>query len=234
VSDLRAANQSAAAWCAEVNAAVHSEICAVPAGRLEQERLLLGPLPSLRPEIGARPASRKVDKLACVRFGSARYSVPSRLIGTTVLITVAETTIRILEPFTGEVAAEHQLVAPGEVSIADDHYGSSRPARPRRAPRPRTAAEKQFLALGEPAAAFLTGAAAAGVTNLPREIGEILTCRPRTATPRWRRRWSGPSSSAGGVPVTFAPSWPPAEPRRCPARPGRRWCSPCQRCRPGR
>jgi transposase len=173
--DLPAANQSAAAWCAEVNAAVHSEICAVPAGRLEQERLLLGPLPSLRPEIGARPASRKVDKLSCVRFGSARYSVPSRLIGTTVLITVAETTIRILEPFTGEVAAEHQLVAPGEVSIADDHYGSSRPDRPRRAPRPRTAAEKQFLALGEPAAAFLTGAAAAGVTNLPREIGEILT-----------------------------------------------------------
>ena len=88
VSDLLAANRSAAGWCAEVNAAVHSEICAVPAQRLEQERELLGALPSLRPEIGARPASRKVDKLSCVRFGSARYSVPSRLIGTTVLIAV--------------------------------------------------------------------------------------------------------------------------------------------------
>ena len=81
-SDLLAANRSAAAWCAEINAAVHSEICAVPVQRLEQERELLGELPSLRPEIGARPASRKVDKLSCVRFGSARYSVPSRLIGT--------------------------------------------------------------------------------------------------------------------------------------------------------
>ena len=42
-------------------------------------------------------------------------------------------------------------------------------------PRARTAAEKQFLALGEPAAAFLAGAAAAGVSSLAREIGEILT-----------------------------------------------------------
>jgi hypothetical protein len=175
VTDLLTANEAAAAWCAEVNAAVHSEICAVPAQRLEQERELLGGLPSLRPEIGARPASRKVDKLSCVRFGSARYSVPSRLIGTTVLITVHDMKIRVLEPFTGEIAAEHELVAPGEASIADEHYGSPRPDRPSRAPRARTAAEKQFLALGDAAAAFLTGAAAAGVANLPREISEILT-----------------------------------------------------------
>ena len=175
VTDLAAANQAAAAWCDEVNAVLHSEICAVPAERLEQEGPLLGVLPSLRPEIGARAASRKVDKLSCVRFGSARYSVPSRLIGTAVLIAVAGTRIRIIEPFTGQVAAEHELVAPGEASIADEHYGSSRPDKPRRAPRPRTAEEKRFLALGPAAAAFLAGAAAAGVANLPREIGEILT-----------------------------------------------------------
>ena len=113
VTDLSAANQAAAAWCAEVHVVVHSEICVVPAGRLEAERALLGPLPSLRPEIGPRPASRKVDKLSCVRFGSVRYSVSSRLIGATVLIAVHQTAIRILEPFTGEVAAEHQLVPPG-------------------------------------------------------------------------------------------------------------------------
>jgi hypothetical protein len=175
VSDLLAANRSAAGWCAEVNAAVHSEICAVPAQRLERERELLGALPSLRPETGARPASRKVDKLSCVRFGSARYSVPSRLIGTTVLIAVHGTKIRVLEPFTGEAVAEHVLVAPGESSIADVHYGSSRPDKPRRAPRPRTEDEKRFLALGEVASAFLAGAAAAGVSNLPQQIGEILT-----------------------------------------------------------
>jgi hypothetical protein len=68
--------------------------------------------PSLRPELGGKPASRKAGKLSCVRFGSACYSVPSKLIGATVLITVDGSTIRILEPFTGEVAAEHQLVSP--------------------------------------------------------------------------------------------------------------------------
>jgi hypothetical protein len=116
-----------------------------------------------------------VDKLSCVRFGSARYSVPNRLIGAAVLITVAEGRVQILEPFTGEIVAEHALVAPGETSVVDEHHGSARPDKPRRAPRAKTAEEKRFLALGEVAAAFLTGAAAAGVANLAREIGEILT-----------------------------------------------------------
>src|ERR1700745_1208719 len=80
---LAAANAAAAAWCAEVNGAVHSEICAVPAEQLVIERELLGPLPSLRASIG-RQVTRKVDRLSCVRFASARYSVPVRLIGTEV------------------------------------------------------------------------------------------------------------------------------------------------------
>ncbi|HET9655785.1 MAG TPA: IS21 family transposase [Kineosporiaceae bacterium] len=175
VADLAAANDAAARWCIEVNAKVHSEIYAVPAERLAAERELLGVLPSLRLEFGPKPTSRKVDKLSCVRFGSARYSVPNRLIGAVVLIAVAEGRVQVLEPFTGEVVAEHALVAPGEVSIVDAHYGSTRPDKPRRAPRAKTAAEKQFLALGEVAEAFLTGAAAAGVSNLAREIDQILT-----------------------------------------------------------
>jgi transposase len=175
LSDLAAANTAAAAWCAEVNAATHSEICAVPAARLEQERPLLGVLPSLRCEIGPKPISRKVDKLSCVRFGSARYSVPNRLIGTTVLIVVHDGRVQALEGFTGEVVADHALVAPGETSIVDEHYGSSRPDKPRRAPRPRTAVEQQFLALGEIAERFLVGAAAAGVSKLPTELSAILT-----------------------------------------------------------
>jgi Mu transposase-like protein len=121
----------------------------VPAVRLEQERPLLGTLPSLRCEIGAKPISRKVDKLSCVRFGSARYSVPSRLIGATVLIAVAQGRVQVLEPFTGEIVAERTLVAPGETSIVDEYYGSARPDKPRRAPRPKTAVEQRFLALGE-------------------------------------------------------------------------------------
>jgi transposase len=174
--DVAAANTAAVGWCAEVNAATHAEICAVPAERLLVERELLTPLPSLRASIG-RTVTRKVDRLACVRFGSARYSVPVRFIGAEVRLHVeADRTLSVITgPGQGEVVAEHMLVAPGEVSLLDDHYGGPRPAAPRRAVRPRTVAEKAFCALGETAEAFLTGAAAAGNTRLGPELAELNT-----------------------------------------------------------
>ena len=174
--DLAAANTAAAAWCVEVNAALHSEICAVPAERLVIERELLAPLPSLRASIGT-VLTRKVDRLSCVRFGSARYSVPVALIGTQVRLRVDhDRALAIITgPGEGEVVAEHQLVAPGEVSIHDDHYGGPRPTAPRRAVRPKTEAEKMFCALGPVAEAFLTGAAAAGNTRLGSELVELNT-----------------------------------------------------------
>jgi hypothetical protein len=81
-----------------------------------------------------RPTTRKVDKLSCVRFDSARYSVPCRLIGQTVTITTTVKMIMILEPVTGEVLAEHQLLPPGQSSIIKHHYGHARPDRPHRRP----------------------------------------------------------------------------------------------------
>ena len=173
-TDLGTANDAAQVWCTEVNAATHSDICAVPLERLLAERELLRPLPSLRPETGPRPVTRKVDRLSCVRFGSARYSVPCRLIGQQVTITTTEKMIMVVAPVTGEVLAEHRLVAPGEVSIVDAHYGSVRPDRPSRAPRPRTQTEKDFLALGPVAEAFLVGAATAGVSKLGAELAEVM------------------------------------------------------------
>jgi transposase len=174
---LAGLNARAQAWCGEVNSRRHSEICAVPAERLVSEVELLGELPSLRLEVGPKPITRKVDKLSCIRFGSARYSVPNRLIGATVTVLVDERDrlLRVIEPVTGEVHAEHQLVAPGETSILDAHYDRPRPDTPRRAARARTPAEREFLALGPVAEQFLTGAAAAGVTKLNTEIGVLLT-----------------------------------------------------------
>ena len=103
-----AANTAAAAWCGEVNAAVHSEICAVPDERLAVERKLLAPLPSLRPEIGAPSVTGKVDRLSCVRSGSARYSVRTRLIGATVNIVIDCGALLVVEPTTGAIVAEHE------------------------------------------------------------------------------------------------------------------------------
>jgi hypothetical protein len=183
------------------------------------EQPLLGVLPSLRLEWGARPVSRKVDRLSCVRFGSARYSVPCRLIGHQVTITTTDQLIMIIEPITGEVLAEHQLVAPGEVSIVDAHYGGPRPDRPSRAPRARTQTEKDFLALGPIAEAFLVGAAAAGVSKLSSELADIATLHAAHGTDallaalrravefrRWRAADVRSILAAGGAAPTPRPA----------------------------
>jgi transposase len=173
--DLAAANVAAAEWCAEVNGVMHSEICAVPAERLMTERELLAPLPSLRASTG-KMVTRKVDRLSCVRFGSARYSVPVRLIGSQVQLRLDDGRLLAVVAATGEIVAEHALAAPGEASVRDEHYGGPRLA-PRRAVRPKTVAEKAFCALGPVAEAFITGAAAAGSTRLGADLAELSTLR---------------------------------------------------------
>lgn len=169
VGDLPGANAAARIWCSEVNAAVHSEICAVPAERVAVERELFSPLPSLRIRIG-RVTRRKVDRLSCIRIGSARYSVPTTLIGRSLEVQVHDGRVRVLDA--DEIVADHALVAPGEASVLDDHYGGPRPM-PRRALRPRTVAEIGFCALGPVAEAFIKGAASAGVTKLGAELEEL-------------------------------------------------------------
>ena len=87
-ADVAAANAAAAAWCVEVNAAVHAEICAVPAERLVIERELLAAAALAAGQHRPASVTRKVDRLSCVRFGSARYSVPVRFIGAQVRLRV--------------------------------------------------------------------------------------------------------------------------------------------------
>jgi transposase len=74
VSDLQTVNRQAAAWCAEANAAVHSEICAVPAQRLETERRLLGELPSPCP--AGQPQGRQAV-VSPVRVGPLFRACPA-------------------------------------------------------------------------------------------------------------------------------------------------------------
>lgn len=169
---LHEANSAARAWCREVNARVHSETCAIPDKTLIVEREVLRDLPSLRLQIGPPPVTRKVDRLSCVRFASARYSVPTRLIGATVRLIQSEGRLLIVDPSCGEVVAEHDLAMPGTASVLDEHYPHPRRA-PSREPRPRTAVEQHFCSLGDIAEKFLIGAAAIGNTRLGSEL-EIL------------------------------------------------------------
>ena len=120
----------------------------------------------------------------------------------------------------GEVLAEHALVAPGEASVLDEHYGG--PA-PRRAVGPKTAAEKAFVALGPVAEQFIAGSAASGNARLASDLDELAALRAArgdaavtaaleraVAFRRWR---------AGDV----RSSWPPGPGRRSLARPGTPW-----------
>lgn len=167
--DLRTANAAAIAWCAEVNAAAHSEICAIPNQRLIAERQLLRPLPSLRLQIGSPSVLRKVDRLSCIRYGSARYSVPTRLIGSTVAVVVDHGAIVLLEPATGVVVAEHQLTAPaGLRSSTSTTTDRARHQVAARARRPRWRASS---ATSEP---------------MRRRSWSVLR---RSATPDWLRNW---------------------------------------------
>jgi len=106
-----------------------------------------------------------------VRFGSARYSVPQQLVGKQVEVLALGGEV-VISDDRGEVA-RHPLVAPGEVSLQDAHYGG--PARPpARAVRPRSGSERAFLALGPIAEQYLRAAAAAGTERLASELAAIV------------------------------------------------------------
>lgn len=169
--DIDHANVDAKTWCGEVNLRVHTEICAIPAERLTQERRVMRALPNLRPPL-RRGETRKVDRLSTVRFGSARYSVPSELIGDQVEVTAGAREVVI---YRDDIeVCRHPLVAPGEVSISDAHYGRAT-AKPRRAIRPKSNAEHAFVSLGDIAENFLRAAAAAGTQRLSSELEDIVS-----------------------------------------------------------
>ncbi len=193
--DEEQANAAARGWCVEVNGRAHSEIAAVPAERLVEERKVLRPLPSLRPPL-RRGEARKVDKLSTVRFGSARYSVPKELVAKAVEVQAGDGKVEICHR--GEVVAAHPVVAPGECSIIDDHYGGPRRS-PARAVRPRSGPERAFLDLGPAAEAFLRAAAAADTTKLATELAHIVALEGSLG-PRGPRRRPGASQRLPPLP----------------------------------
>jgi transposase len=167
---LDEANGAARAWCREVNAQRHAETKRPPLELLEAERPLLRALPALRPSI-ACGEPRKVDRLATVRFASARYSVPHRLIAQTVEVAAGDRELTVLHR--GVPVAHHPLLGPGGVSVQDEHYPTPPPSglRPLRA---RTERERAFLALGPEAEGYLRAAAAAGAPRLAERLDEAL------------------------------------------------------------
>ncbi len=61
--------------------------------------------------------------------------------------------------------ARHQVTTPGSPKVDDAHYPPPPPGPLGRAPKARTAAEAQFLAIGDGARLWLAEAAAAGASR---------------------------------------------------------------------
>jgi len=168
--DLGTANAAARAWCAEVNHQVHSEIAAIPAERLLNEREVLRALPPLAQRPPLRTGEhRKVEKRGSIRFGSARYLVPKTLVGEWVDVCAHDD--KVVISYVGAEVIRHDPVGPGEVAFGDLADPDRRPAR---GIRPRTAAEVAFIGLGPAAEAFLRSAASAGTLRLEHELVGIV------------------------------------------------------------
>jgi hypothetical protein len=109
-----------------------------------------------------------------VRFGAARYAVPSELVGVVVRVRAEEGAVVVTRAGPQDDETEvvrHAPVGPGEVALgpfADDAR------RPTRGVRPRTATELAFLGLGAVAEAFLRAAAAAGTLRLETELAQLV------------------------------------------------------------
>jgi hypothetical protein len=205
-------------FCATVNTSRHRETGVVPAERLLVERERLHVLPSA-PYAAGLGETRLVNTDQTMRFGSVRYSTPPGLVGAEVwvraagdeLVVVADLNSLALRPSWAPAppaglveVARHALSTPGRPRIELAHY-PGHPQDPSGAPRPPTprptsAAETAFLALGPGAEAWLVEAAAAGAVR-------VRSSWPRSSWPRWPgARRSTPRSASrprpGGSPIT--------------------------------
>lgn len=165
-------------WCEKVNARPHRAVGAAPATRLATELGRLHVLPE-DPHLLALGEERLVGFDQTVSWGNVRYSTPDGHQGTKVWCRVTGDELVIVARTGSGVAeiARHRLSTPGNPRIVAAHYphhadDGSVLRLPK--PRPRTAAEIDFLALGEGAHRWLTEAAAGGVVRIRHKMARAV------------------------------------------------------------
>ncbi len=166
-------------FCTEVNARPHRETRRPPVESLAEERTRLHPI-TREPFTVAFGTTRRVTWDSTVSVEGARYSVPTQM-------QLADTRVWVRwhgdelivtgvddhgHPF--EIARHHRTT-PGTPSINDEHYPPRNDHHGERTPKPRTAEETAFLALGDGASSWLTEAAATGVRRIRPKMAEAVT-----------------------------------------------------------
>jgi len=157
-----------AAWCIEVNARPHRATRCAPLERLAQERERLHPLPA-QPFTAAFGVTRRVGRtVPVVQFEGGEYSVPERYAGGEVWVRNQDEEVVLvhLDRAGAVEVVRHARATPGQPRHDPAHFGPPPEGPLARAPRPRTADEAEFLALGPGAVAWLVAAAAAGAARL--------------------------------------------------------------------
>lgn len=160
---------------AEVNARPHRATRRPPAQMLLEERAHLHVVPE-QPHTIAFGQTRMVSRESTISMGGVIYSVPHALVACEVWVRVAgeELVVVATGPQGAHEVARHALSTPGTPRIADEHY----PPRPEgalaRTPRPQSAAEAAFLAIGPGAEGWLVRAAAAGTSRIRAKMAEAV------------------------------------------------------------
>jgi len=164
-------------FCERVNARVHRETGRAPLDMRAEERAQLHVLP-VEAATAALGETRLVGDDQTVRFGSVRYSTPDGHQGREVWCRVVGDELVIVGRTAGALTeiARHALSTPGQPRIVDAHYphhpAGNGPHPPR--PRPRTAGEVAFLALGGGAERWLVEAAAAGAQRVRSKMARAV------------------------------------------------------------
>jgi hypothetical protein len=167
--------QACAVFCGQVNARPHRVTRRPPAEMLAEEQLRLHPVPAV-PFTAALGVTRKADALSLVSFEGGQYSVPHQLAGQAVWVRRHGEQVVIARAGAEGVAevARHQVTAPGSPRVSDAHYPPPPPGALGRVPKARSAAEAQFLAIGDGAGMWLAEAAAAGASRVRAKMAEAV------------------------------------------------------------
>ncbi|MGH3748420.1 MAG: IS21 family transposase [Micromonosporaceae bacterium] len=162
-------------FCEQVNDRPHRETRRRPLEALAEERTRLHPLPG-QPFTVAFGTTRRVNWDCTISVEGVRYSVPHELVDTRVwarfhgdeLIVTA-----VGERGPAEVA-RHRRSTPGTPVISDEHYPPRENTDGERTPKPTSAEEAAFLALGPGAASWLVEAAQVGARRIRPKMAEAV------------------------------------------------------------
>ena len=170
-----------AAFGEQVNNRIHRVTRRAPAEMLEQERARLHALPAAPHTIALGTTRHVPANSPMVTFEGGQYSVPHTLLGQSVWVRgygqgAGEQVVIVHVSADGPVeVARHPRATPGSPRLDDGHFPPAPAGALARQPRPKSAAETEFLALGDGAKLWLTEAAAAGTTKMRIKMAEAVS-----------------------------------------------------------